>query len=570
MLKIGYGQSNFESMVLNNFYYVDRTNHIAHIEEMGGRFLFYLRPRRFGKSLFISTLEYYYGIEHKAKFDTLFGKYYIGKNPTPLANSYLVLTLDFSGIDTTTMENTEHGFLMKVQYGVANFMNVHKNLFPKEVQKSILNSEKSETLISKVFSIVKDAGEKIYLLIDEYDHFANELVSFNLDGFKNAVGRNGFVRKFYETIKIATREGIIDRMFVTGVSPVTVDSLTSGFNIATQISLDLNCHKLMGFTEAEVADILRGVGATEGDMPKLIRDMRKWYNGYLFNVEAPERIYNPDMVLYFAHFYAQYKKYPDVMLDINIASDYSKIRKIFRIGGFEQDKLQILDRLIRGERVLFPLTIQFSFEKKGFPTEDLLSLLFFMGFLTIKKKWGDKYEMMMPNKVIRDIYFDYFVQVTEERAQTNRDMYELGNALDELIWENRPQPILNVLETTLKCLSNRDFQKMDEKHIQAMFYAYLNLSRMYETKSEYESEKQYFDIVMLETPIAEAQYEFIFELKYAKKAGDIRIETMTNEAKTQMKRYLATEEITHHPKMKAWVVIIIGDTVEVCQEVILD
>lgn len=570
MIKIGYGQSNFESMVLNDFYYVDRTNHIAHIEEMGARFLFYLRPRRFGKSLFISTLEYYYGIEHKAKFDTLFGKYYIGKNPTPLANSYLVLKLDFSGIDTTSMENTERGFLMKVRYGVTNFMNAYKELFSKEVQEDILNSEKSETLISKVFSIVKDTGGKIYLLIDEYDHFANELVSFNLEGFKNSVSRNGFVRKFYETLKAATGDGIIDRMFVTGVSPVTVDSLTSGFNIATQISLDLNCHNLMGFTETEVAEILRGVEATEGDMPKLIRDMRKWYNGYLFNIEAPERIYNPDMVLYFAQFYAQYRKYPDVMLDINIASDYSKIRKIFRIGGFEQDKLQILDRLIRGERVLFSLTIQFSFEKKGFPTEDLLSLLFFMGFLTIKKKWGDKYEMTMPNKVIRDMYFDYFVQVTEERAQTNRDMYELGNALDELIWENRPQPILNVLQTALKSLTNRDFQQMDEKHIQAMFYAYLNLSRMYETKSEYEAEKKYFDIVMLETPIAEAQYEFIFELKYAKKAGDIRIETMTNEAKTQMKRYLATEEITHHPKMKAWVVVVIGDTVEVCQEVILD
>jgi hypothetical protein len=325
----------------------------------------------------------------------------------------------------------------------------------------------------------------------------------------------------------------------------------------------------MGFTEREVEEILRGIGVTEDELPELMRDMKRWYNGYLFNIEATDRLYNSDMVLYFANFYAQYKKYPKKMLDINIASDYSKIRKLFRIGGFENDKLKVLDRLIRGERVLFDLTDQFSFEKKGFPTEDLLSLLFYMGFLTIKRGWGDKYEMMMPNKVIRDIYFDYFMQIMEERAQTNRDMYELGNALDELIWENRPQPILAVLEVALKSLTNRDFRTMDEKHVQAMFYAYLNLSRMYETKSEYESEKKYYDIVMLETPIAVADYEFIFEFKYAKKAGDIQIGTIKDSAKTQMKTYLTSHELLHHPKMKAWVVVIVGDTVEVCEEVFL-
>ena len=569
MIKIGYGQSNFESMVKNDFHYVDRTNFIALIEEQGSRFLFFLRPRRFGKSLFISTLEYYYGLQHKEKFDFLFGKYFIGKTPTPLANSYLVLKFDFSGIDTTSLENTEKGFLSKIHLGVSLFSTTYAHLLPMGLIEDLLATDKAETVMGKLFMAVKSTPYKVYLLIDEYDHFANELVSFNLDGFKKSVSRNGFVRKFYETVKTATGDGVVDRMFVTGVSPVTVDSLTSGFNISTQLSLDLNCHNLMGFTEGEVAEILRGVGATEEDMPKLMEDMKRWYNGYLFNSEAKERLYNSDMVLYFAEYYGRYKKYPKKMLDINIASDYSKVRKIFRIGGFENDKLQVLDKLIRGEKVLFDLTDQFSFEKKGFPIEDLLSLLFYMGFLTIRRGWGDKYEMMMPNKVIRDIYFDYFVQVMEERAQTNRDMYELGTALDELIWENRPQPILDVLQVALKSLTNRDFRSMDEKHVQAMFFAYLNLSRMYDTKSEYESEKKYYDILMLETPIAEAQYEFIFEFKYAKKAGDIQIETITKNAKTQMKTYLMSQELLNHPKMKAWVVVIVGDTVEACEEVFL-
>ena len=569
MIKIGYGQSNYENMVKDAFYYVDRTAYIELIENMGSRFLFFLRPRRFGKSLFISTLEYYYGLQHKSKFDYLFGQRDIGKNPTPLANSYLVLKFDFSGIDTTSLENTQKGFLGKVKTGITHFCEAYPLIFSPTLLEKLLVIDRSETLIDNLFTAVKKLGYKIYLLIDEYDHFANELISFDLAVFKKSVTENGFVRKFYEIIKTATQNGIVDRLFITGVSPITVDSMTSGFNICTQLSMSLSCHNLMGFTEGEVAEILQGIGVTEEELPKLINDMKKWYNGYLFNSDAKERLYNSDMVLYFANEYSQTRDYPKKMLDFNIASDYSKIRKIFRIGGFENSKLVVLDKLIRGERVLFDLTDQFSFEKRGFPTEDLLSLLFYMGFLTIKKAWGDKYEMEMPNKVIRDIYFDYFLQVIEEKAQTNRDMYELGNALDELIWENRPQPILEVLEVALKSLTNRDFRTMDEKHVQAMFYAYLNISRMYETKSEYESERKYFDIVMLETPIAEAKYEFIFELKYAKQAGDIRIETIKNEATTQIKTYLTTKELLHHPKMKAWVVVIVGDTVEVCDEVFL-
>lgn len=567
MIRIGYGQSNFESMMVNNYYYVDRTDYLLKMETQGAHFLFFLRPRRFGKSLFVSMLEYYYGIQHVDKFETLFGKLAVGKEPTPLKNSYLILRFDFSGIDTTSIENTEKGFLNKVKLGVEMFCQTYSFLFSEEQIAELMQLNKAEYVIGQITKFIKKSSYKIYLLIDEYDHFTNELVSFNLDGFKKIVSRNGFVRKFYETIKTATGEGVVDRMFVTGVSPITLDSMTSGFNISTSLTLNLHFHNLMGFTETEVVAILRGIEVKDKDMPKLMRDMKKWYNGYLFEPNATERIYNSDMVLYFAHHYAQFGNYPREMLDINIASDFSKIRKIFRIGGFENDKLKTLERLIKGERVLVQLTSQFSFEKAGFPTEDMISLLFYMGFLTVKKMWGDKYEMMMPNKVIRDIYFDYFLQVMEEKAQTNRDLYELGNALDDLIWENNPKPICEVLEVALQNLTKRDYQGMDEKHVQAMFYSYLNLSKMYEVKSEYEQNQKHFDILMLETPIAEAKYEFMFEFKYEKKAGEKRTATVLSQAREQMLGYLALQEITQHPKMKAWVIVVVGTSVEECVEV---
>ena len=567
MIKIGYGKSNYESLIRENCHYVDRTQYFERLEESGAHFLFFLRPRRFGKSLWISQMEYYYGVQHKDKFETLFGKYYIGKNPTITANRFLILLFDFSGIDTTSLEKTKIGFYNAVRDGVITFFDRYPTCFSEEAKTEVLDNGQPETLIKTFFRGLKESVEKIYLLIDEYDHFANELMAFDLQGFLKIVSKNGFVRKFYEMIKTATRNGIVERMFVTGVSPITLDAMTSGFNIATQISLSPYFHDLMGFKKEEVEEILLGVGVEEANLKKVMSDIKKWYNGYLFNVKAEEQLYNSDMVLYFAQYFLQNKSYPEEMLDINIASDYTKIRKMFQIGGKEAEKIPILEKFIKNERVLITLTAMFSFEKQGFPMEDLLSLLFYMGFLTIKKKWGTQYELTIPNKVIRDLYFDYFLQVTEQKAKTNRDLFELENALNELIWENKPDALAAVFNATLKGLTNRDFQTMDEKHVQAMFYAYLNLSKMYEVKSEYESEKKYFDILMLETPLAEAENEFIFEFKYAKKAGEIAIETIYKNAKSQMLAYLASQELLNRPKMKAWVIIVIGDKIEVFKEV---
>jgi Predicted AAA-ATPase len=239
-INIPYGIGNFESLVTQDYYYVDRTQYIELIEASKERHIAFLRPRRFGKSLFVNTLKDYYDIQKQPKFETIFGNCYIGKNPTPLANTYMILSFDFSGILTDTAEKAHQSFLQSVKISVNSFLYAYFPSQYEEIETTINRQKEAIEVMKVLFSFVDNhkSDNKMYITIDEYDHFANELISFNLEIFKAVVSRNGWVRKFYETIKIATGQGVVDRIFITGVSPITLDSLTSGFNIVKQLSGD--------------------------------------------------------------------------------------------------------------------------------------------------------------------------------------------------------------------------------------------------------------------------------------------------------------------------------------------
>jgi hypothetical protein len=343
MIKIAYGESNFKSLIEDGCFYQDRTHYIPVLESWGQKRFIYLRPRRFGKSLLLSTLNYYYGLQYKGLFEPLFGKTYIGAHPTPKAHNYMMLRFDFSGINTDTEEKTFDGFLFKVNKAVEAFLTQYDTFFTKEQAKVILNHKQPNKIIQELlgYHATNRIQPQIYLLIDEYDHFANELISFNYAYFSDIVTENGYVRKFYEVLKWGTGEGIIDRIFITGVSPITVDSLTSGFNIATNITLSADFHQMVGFDEAEVSGILASIDIPEEQIPATINDLHLWYDGYLFSRKAQNRLFNPNMVLYFAQEYTRTQEYPDEMLDTNIATDYGKIQKLFSIQGKEEEYLHI-------------------------------------------------------------------------------------------------------------------------------------------------------------------------------------------------------------------------------------
>ncbi|MEZ4659549.1 MAG: AAA family ATPase [Caldilineaceae bacterium] len=572
MLRLPYGISYFPKVAKEGYYFVDRTPFVAQIEEMNEPYLFFLRPRRFGKSLFISLLRAYYGLEYRNDFAEIFGAYAIGRQPTPLANQYLVLKLDFSHIDTQTAESTYQGFWRNVRYGISDFISVYHFCFEKEDDAYILAGDTPTDLLSRLLERLKnnqwakESDYKIYLLIDEYDHFANELVAFRIEEFKQSVSRNGYVRKFYERIKAATGDGTIDRIFITGVSPLTLDSLTGGFNIGKHISLDIQFHNMMGFTEEEVRSILGGVGVTEAKMDQTIADLRQWYNGYLFNGQAAGRLYNPDMVLYFASELGSTGAYPTELLDINIASDYGKLRELFRVEGHEVQNLALLNELISQGEITAQLTRQVSFEK-DFTRDDLVSLLFYLGIVTIRESQLSRFVFEPPNFVITQLYFTYFQQIVLRQAALRADDLRIYDRVVKLAQENEIAPLIEAAEAILLQLSNRDAMGFDEKYVKAVFASLLYPTQIYTIHSEYETDRRYVDLLLTRRPPIEPNYQFAFELKYLKQADAQRVAEVKAEGLAQMQAYLQHEKLQRLTDLRAWLIVFVGPKAEVVQAV---
>jgi len=575
MRKLPYGMSNFLGIIEENCFYVDKTKYIEILENEHERYIFLLRPRRFGKSLFVSMLEYYYGIQHKDIFEKTFGNLYIGKNKTSLANSYLVLKFEFSGIDTRTSESTETGFIQNIINGISDFLSDYSYIFDKSVNKTILSQKTAVACIKKLFSVyyAQKIEIPIYIIIDEYDHFANELLAFKPNQFKEFVSKNGFVRKFYEAIKTATAQNIVQRLFATGVTPITLDSLTSGFNIAKNLSTRANFNESFGFTQQELEKLLINFTKEYNyalDLPKLLPDLKKWYDGYLFNKKAKDKIFNPDMVLHFISEFSQnqFSEYPEKILDINIVTDYNKLQKLFEIQHPARN-YKIIDKIIEEGGHEAIMTEQFNFEK-DFTAYDFISLLFYMGYLTIEGGEFARTKMNIPNFVIYSLFYDFFAEKTRIDAQLKVETPDIYEIVKLLAQNNNIAPFIELIENVLKGLSNRDFIKFDEKYIHLLFVVFANQAGFYYVKSEPEINQKYPDVMFLWRPPFFSKYQFIFEIKYLKKGESHLLENKKKEAKEQLQSYLNSPELKDFvvrseggmETVKAYAIVFIGEKAE--------
>ena len=573
MIKIPYGESDFEKMMVKKFFYQDRTSFIETLEEWTSNYPVFLRPRRFGKSLFVSTLHHYYGLEHKDNFQKLFGHLYIGQNPTELANSYLVLRFEFSSIDTSTHERTYKGFFTNTLSGVHRFMGKYKQFFSDADKQTVLSQDSPEGLVKRLFDFVElnDIPHKVYVLIDEYDHFANELLAFDLQRFKDDVGKNGFVRKFYESLKAGVGAGVIDRIFITGVSPITLDSLTSGFNISSNITINPRFHDMMGFTHQEVEEMLYESDISAEKIPAMMYDLADWYDGYLFATDITGQLFNPDMVLYFLQQYSIKEKYPDRMLDTNVVSDYSKIRNIFKIGGQEAARFALLEGLVQNGFIDFPLTELYNLDL-DFSEDDFLSLLFYMGMLSLKEAVGIGWRCEVPNYVIKKLYFEYFTAIFLKETQYAQSTRPLKEAVSALIGQANPELFFKIVENILtQHHSNRDEMTYGEKHLQMLMIGLLCPYESYFIHSEYESGRVYPDI-FLEKLHPTVKYEIVLELKYVKKTEKDKdtktvqktsldkLENIIKEAETQLDGYMQTERFSR-PDVRGFYAVYFGGEV---------
>jgi len=563
--------SNYATLIAGNGYYVDKTKFIQKLEKLNFPNLFFLRPRRFGKSLHLSMLEYYYGVQHKDKFDSLFGEFYIAQpgNITPLKNRYYILHFDFSGIETQDKEKIRGSFNNRISTGVKDFVSNYGGFDIELVYKYERELNPADYLSSFLSTVSsKLRGCKLYILIDEYDHFTNELFSFNKEHFKEIVSRNGWVRKFYEVIKQFMGEGVVDRFFATGVTPVTLDSMTSGFNVAKNITLDYEYHNMAGFTEAELRSLIENTIFEEGkfDIETVITEMKSWYNGSKFSADATEGLYNPQMVISFLANFSTNFSYPREMADINVTSDYKKISNILApLPTAESD--EIISQVLETSKITERLTIQYNFELPYTKTE-AVSLLFYNGLLTIESEVLSKYSFVIPNYVIKQMYWEYFRYLFTVSRNLRYDNSKIDDSIIEMAFEGKIDKLVEYVHYILKNLSNRDLQKFNEKQIKMIFMTLLMGNNAYFIKSERENNEGYADLLLIPTKLNPGKENFLLELKYLKKSNKENLATETAKAIEQVIKY-KTELEAEGISCKTFVIIFVGKSEFVFQEVFI-
>jgi len=550
------GISDYKMLVDRDYIYVDKTKYIELLEKTKS-YAFFLRPRRFGKSLFTSVLEYYYGKNHIDDFENLFLNTYIGNNPTKEKNQYYVLKFSFTGLKTDTSESLLDSFRRSIlvslreccmKYGLA--YDYIKEGEPADILNDFLSQFKYHV------------EGQIYFIIDEYDHFANELLSFRTELFSDIVSKSGFVRKWYEKIKDHTGTGTIARFFATGVSPITLDSLTSGFNIATDLTRWATFNEMMGFTENEIRGLIEdtlkdGIGIQEKE--RIVSEMRSCYNGYLFHHKGAFRVFNSSMSLNYLSEYFNSGRAPEELLDTSIASDYSKLAGMFALKN-KLSNYQVLQDIIDGKEQMAYITAQYSLEKK-FDKDDFLSLLFYLGYLTIDSFYAGMMKLKVPNYVVKELYFSFFEKLLAEEYKYELDVSNIRAALSSLAMEGDNRQLITCIETVLRSMSNRDSIKMDEKYIKTVCFTLCMLSKCYLVESENEVGKGYTDIQLMKRPGIDVAYYAVIEFKYLSKT-DGKEENITrklNEARNQLIRYQDSPKFKEMERLKKWAVVFVQD-----------
>lgn len=543
-----YGNHDFKDIRLNNYVYIDKTKYIETIEKTGRKFIHVLRPRRFGKTLFTSMLSAYYDINAKDEFDVLFHGTYIYDHQTEERNQYYILRFDFSGLNTDSLDNLKIAFHNRVYSRCTVFAEQNKLDF--EVEKGIDAADCISQFLDRISTRL---DHSVYVMIDEYDHFANELLSFHFNEFNNAVSKNGYVRKFYEALKTATFDSTISRIFITGVSPITLDSMTSGYNISTNLSLNPIFNEMFGFTSEEMKYLISITNHVEHDEETLL-EMKQIYDGYIFSKKGKHHVFNPNMALYYLDYIQTNGEKPDDIVDPNIYSDYKKIENLLKIKP-NKEQTEALMRIISEETITCKLTTSYDLSE-DFTRDDFVSLLFYLGYLTISKVNRDQTILKAPNDVMRKVYFDYFNKMIDKDYSIHSEVYSM--IVSEILDHKKNTLFVKKIEELLHSMDNRDYIMFDEKYIKVAAMSIISTSNYIHMKSEYPVPGGYIDLVLF--PYQTEGATALIELKYIKKedCNDITIKKHRDQALIQLERYKQAKEFENVGVVK-WILIFSKD-----------
>jgi len=504
IMRFPYGIADFRKLRDGGYFYVDRTDQIPLIEQAGSQLLF-LRPRRFGKSLWLSTLENYYDLARAADFDRLFGGLKIGQNPTPLHNHYFVLKLNFSVVDSRGDHNAIHRALHQhLNDEISAFQQRYQEYLPQPIK---LHEENALSSLRSLLAAVSATPHKLYLLIDEYDNFANEVMISPLHGmdrYQELVQSEGTIKTFFKAVKDGAEGRGIDRVFLTGVSPVVLSDITSGYNVAVSLSLRPEFHHLCGFTAEEVQTTLAQIGA-ERDWPaerieEAFTLMQAFYNGYCFSPRNPALIYNPTLALYFWEALVREGQYPEPLLDDNLAMDRNRIQYVARLPHGET----LVNAALNPAEPLAVAQLSNRFGVQDMLTAPrdpafLASLLYYFGVLTLAGRDAlGKLQLAIPNQVVRKLYVE---RLQERLLPDYEDQEQRTQVVERFYVTGDLEPLCDFLEQTyFKVFDNRDLRWSNELVVKTAFLVTLFNDAFYVMDSEPALERGYGDLLLRVRP----------------------------------------------------------------------
>ena len=517
-----YGVSDYAEIRKANAWFIDRTAKIRDLEAT--RYAMFLRPRRFGKSLLLSLLEYYYDVAFADRFEELFDGTDIGANPTDEHGIYLALYFDFSAV-SKELGKVQDNFNAYTGLCCDSFARRYAKILPAGLSDRILSATGVTMKLNEIFLGMRESSNRLYVFIDEYDNFTNTILAESgLAAYNDLCHDDGFVKQFFTILKSATggTNAPVSRLFITGVSPVTMDDVTSGFNIGTNISLDPVFADFTGFRHDDLRAITDYYAPRcDFDAEKAYNAAIRWYDNYRFGGFSAPPLANTTIVLSFFSYLWRVKQFPKEFIDENLRTDYAKIRHLVTLNNRLNGNFHVLENLLAGGELTERLAKSFQAQELT-KKENFTSLLYWLGITTIT---GDKFGKTVfgiPNETLKELAAKMIPAAYADVHKIDERVYDINSGLCDFAETGEWQGFVGLLSQIVK----ENFAVRDsvagEKVVQSTIVALLMASGgPYLVTHEREAGGGFYDIA-LEPQLSrwpDIAHAALIEMKYVK-VGD--------------------------------------------------